>query len=326
MRSTFESNPMRERPWSTNQLLGVGMPLLRTVPDSLYSRKDLIQFIEFTPETVCRVREFDGCLKLELDHGGLFDAKRRAGGLPMVVHGVELSIGSAHGWNQAYVTMLDEVASHWPFVWHSEHLGFQTYVDTAGFTHEVGIPLPLPVGDDVTRIVASRIAELGCRFNRPFLIENAAQYLPGIYSDARSEGCFVSDICGASDCGLLLDLHNLYCNAVNFGFDPREVVDAMPLERVIEIHVAGGSAQDGFWTDAHDGAVPQSVWEILEYIAPRLPNWSALVFEVLDRIATRLPLSLYEEELGHANAIWERYRPKAGPAVRQGGDKPCTMS
>jgi uncharacterized protein len=289
--------------------LGVGLPLLKAVPRDLYTRRELVQFVELSPETLCRERLIAGQHVLQVMDGELLSMKSCAEGLPMVVHGTELSIGSAHGWNESYLSLLSEIERRWPFEWHSEHLGFQTYRDGAGKSNDTGLPLPLPPNRDAVALVATRAAGLVAQYAVPFLLENAAHYLPGLYPSARTEGRFLTDICAKSGCWLLLDLHNLYCNAVNFGFNPRDVVDAMPLERVVEVHVAGGSEQDGFWTDSHDGAVPAPVWELLEHVAPRMPCWRGLVFEVLGPAAARLPLSLFTEELHHANEVWRKYAP-----------------
>jgi uncharacterized protein (UPF0276 family) len=301
----------------SRQPLGVGMPLLKTVPRELYARRELVQFVELAPEMLCRERRDAGGHSFHLEPAELLSAKSCAGELPLVVHGTELSIGSAHGYNRAYPAVLDELQRQWPFVWHSEHLGFQTYLDSQGRVTETGVPLPLPPTPDAIELVASRVVGLWRGYDVPFLLENTAHYLPGLYPQASTEGQFLGEICQAAGCWLLLDLHNLYCNATNFGFDPREVVDAMPLERVIEVHVAGGSECEGFWTDAHDGAVPEPVWELLDYVAPRLPSWRGLVFEVLGPVAARLPLSLLTNELERANAAWRRFQPRGEEALHR---------
>ncbi|HEU4435745.1 MAG TPA: DUF692 family protein, partial [Pyrinomonadaceae bacterium] len=107
-----------------------------------------------------------------------------------------------------------------------------------------------------------------------------------------------------SGCYLLLDLHNLYCNAVNHHFDARDVINTLPLDRVIELHVAGGSWRDGFWMDAHDGRVPEPVWELLEYVLPIAPNVAGVVFELLEDYAVRLGVPAIENELSRAWQIW----------------------
>jgi uncharacterized protein len=113
-------------------------------------------------------------------------------------------------------------------------------------------------------------------------------------------------------CGQLLDLHNLYCNAINHGFDAFAAIDRMDLDRVIEIHVAGGRWQDGYWMDTHDGRVPAPVWELLGYTLPRCPNIAGVVFELLNYYASKMTLDAIADELTRARQIWRRCPPGAG--------------
>jgi hypothetical protein len=107
-------------------------------------------------------------------------------------------------------------------------------------------------------------------------------------------------------CGYLLDLHNLYCNAINHKFDAFAAIDRIKLEQVLEIHVAGGSWLNGFWMDAHDGRVPKGVWELLEYTLPQCPNVAGVVFEILAPYARGLGIEAITEELEHAREVWLR--------------------
>jgi uncharacterized protein (UPF0276 family) len=289
--------------------LGVGLPYIGALPDELY-RPGLLDFVEVTPETLSRTRRNGTAAAIELVPEQVERARKSCGALPIVVHGVELSIGSAAGWNHAYVTMLDEFRARWPFLWHSEHLGFQTIPGGDGAALDVGVPLPLPPTHEAARVVAGRSAALQGRYGVPFALENPAHYLTSLPADPE-----IGDECGllraildASACFQLLDLHNVYCNAVNHGFDAFAAVDRMPLERVLEIHVAGGSWQDGFWMDAHDGRVPEPVWELLEYTLPRTPNAGGVVFEMLEQHAVRLGPDAIAEELTRARRVWSRRR------------------
>jgi hypothetical protein len=125
------------------QPLGIGLPYFSSLSKEIY-RQGLLDFVEITPEGLARQRREGYRQAIELVPDQLKRAREACADLPIVVHGVELSIGSAHGWNEAYIQMLDAFQSSWPFQWHSEHLGFQTFAGTDGTTFEVGVPLPLP--------------------------------------------------------------------------------------------------------------------------------------------------------------------------------------
>jgi len=110
-------------------------------------------------------------------------------------------------------------------------------------------------------------------------------------------------ICEKSGCGMLLDLHNIYCNAFNHGFDAWAAVERLSLERVLEIHVSGGRLQEGFWTDAHEGRVPEPVWLLLEQTLPHCPNVAGVVFEIFPDYALRLGVENIRNELETARSI-----------------------
>jgi len=289
--------------------LGVGFPYMSIVPAELY-RGSVVDFVEITPEVLCRERRSGNEAQLDLVPVHLRHAQATCADLPIVVHGVELSIGSAHGWNEAYLDMLDRFQRIWPFRWHSEHLGFQTIFGEDESSLEIGVPLPLPVTSEAANLVARRCSELRSRYNVPFLLENPAHYLGDLLDDPEigDQIDLMNLVTKESRCGQLLDLHNLYCNAVNQRFDAMAAIDRIELDGVIEIHVAGGSWRDGFWMDAHDGCVPPRVWELLEYVLPRAPNVAGVVFEVLDQYVPQMGVDAIVQELGHARAIWQRSR------------------
>jgi uncharacterized protein len=290
--------------------LGVGLPYFERLPPEVY-RGEAVDFVEVTPETLCHERR-DGALALRPEQ--LSQARETCGALPIVVHGVELSIGSAHGCNTAYLDLLDRFQAEWPFLWHSEHLGFQTIPGGNAHSLNTGVPLPLPPTAEAVELVADRSAAIARRYGVPFLLENAAHYLTGLPADPEvgDDVGLMNAILDRAGCGQLLDLHNVWCNAVNHRHDPFRIIERTRLDRVGEIHVAGGSWQDGFWMDAHDGRVPEPVWDLLEYTLPRTPNVGGVVFEVLDEHLPRLGVDAILEELARARAIWQRCGPPGG--------------
>src|ERR1700730_7190483 len=295
--------------------LGIGFPYIPVLAPELYQAR-VLDFVEIVPETLCREWRDRGS-SIDLVPAQMERAKTICGGLPIVVHGVELSIGSAHGWNAAYLQMLDAFQKLWPFLWHSEHLGFQTFAGQDQMPSNIGVPLPLPFTSEVARLVAERCAEIRRRYEVPFLLENPAYYLADLPCDPDigDEIELMNRISEPGNCGYLLDLHNLYCNAINHKFDAFAAVDRIKLERVLEIHVAGGSWLDGFWMDAHDGRVPERVWELLEYTLPRCPNVAGVVFEILEPYALRLGIEAITEELEHGREVWLRCHATAASSI-----------
>lgn len=294
---------------------GVGLGYTPALPAELY-RPGVIDFVEITPDTLCRMRQdVHGCV-MTIVPEQLAQAQQTCANLPLCVHGVELSIGSAHGMNDAYLAMLDRFQAVWPFAWHSEHLSFQTFRDSGGAVRDTGVPLPLPATEEAAQRVAQRCVEIHRRYGVPFLLENPVHYLPRLPAD-RSIGDdigLMNHIVRAGGCGQLLDLHNLYCNAVNFGLDAFTAIDRMCLDQVGEIHIAGGSWSDGFRVDAHDNAVPAAVWDLLDYALPRCRNAAGVVFEILDEHVARVGADAVAADLARARAAWRSARLQAMPA------------
>jgi uncharacterized protein len=290
------------------KILGIGFSYISTVPADLY-RPGLVDFVEITPEMLCRTRRDGEVLSMELVPDKLERARAVCGELPIVVHGVELSIGSALQWNDAYLDMLDRFQAIWWFHWHSEHLTYQTIPGHDQESLSIGVPLPLPGTAEVVHLVGARAAAIRRRYSVPFLLENPAHFLPTLAHEPEigDEIGLMSAITEYGHCGQLLDLHNLYCNAVNHGFDALAAIDRIKLDRVIEIHVAGGRWEDGYWMDTHDGRVPAPVWELLEYTLPRCPKIAGIVFELLNYYATKMTVDAIAGELTQAREIWRRY-------------------
>jgi uncharacterized protein (UPF0276 family) len=179
--------------------------------------------------------------------------------------------------------------------------------DADGATLEIGVPLPMPPTNEAANVVAERSRAIGRRYGVPFALENPAHYLSGLPtdSDIGDEFGLIDAITTRGACFALLDLHNVYCNAVNHHFDAFHAVDRMPLRRVIELHIAGGAWDGGFWTDAHNGRVTETVWDLLEHTLPKTPHVGGVVFEMLEEHAVRLGADAIAEELVHARKIWQ---------------------
>ncbi len=164
----------------------------------------------------------------------------------------------------------------------SEHFGFLA----AGSFHD-GAPLPVPRTDAALAIGRDRLRRLAEVCGVRVGLENLAfAFGP---DDVRSQGAFLAELLEPSDGFLLLDLHNLYCHAVNFDVDVRDLLDGYPLERVVELHVSGGSWSDGVGgrvrRDTHDDAVPDEVLALLPDVLARCPGTE---FVILERITGTL--------------------------------------
>ncbi len=119
--------------------------------------------------------------------------------------------------------------------------------------------------------------------------------LPGDLTEAQ----FLTEVVEREDCGLLLDLHNVYTNAMNHGYDATEFLAALPLHRVVQIHISGGHDEDGYRMDSHSTPTPEPVWELLRFTASRT-SINAVIIEW----DVQLPaFEVMQREVGRAQAI-----------------------
>lgn len=193
-------------------------------------------------------------------------------------HGVSFSLLSARFTprQQAWLDALATETSRRPYRHISEHLAFSTAGDRVD-----GAPLPCPHSEDLVRVGRERLAALHHAAGVPVGLENLAIALAP--SDVHEEGPLLDAILEPVDGFLLLDLHNLWCRAVNFGLDADALLDAYPLSRVRELHVSGGSWDSGFRRDTHDNVIPVPVLELLKRTLPRCPRLEVVVVERLAR-------------------------------------------
>jgi uncharacterized protein (UPF0276 family) len=233
-------------------VLGVGLGLRRPLLEDTLAATDLLDWLEFTPENYMG----RGGKSLRL----LRCAEDR---YPLISHGVSLSLGSVDPISEAYLADLSDLFAWTNPAWFSDHLCFSS-VDGNYFNDL----MPLPRTRETVRHVASRIKSLQDRFQRPVLIENISQYL-NAPCDEMPDATFIAAILEQADCGLLLDVNNVYVNSVNHAFDAMAFLEALPLERVVQIHVAGHHSFPDGLVDTHGAAVIEPVWDLLRWVLSR---------------------------------------------------------
>ncbi len=176
---------------------------------------------------------------------------------PVIMHGVSLSLGSAHGLNREYLGELKSLADRIRPLWVSDHLCW-TRVDGYN-THDL---LPLPYTEEALDVCAANIALAQDVLERPLLVENPSSYA-AFATSTMTEWQFLAALAERSGCYLLLDVNNVYVSSVNHGFDPSEFLANIPADRVRQIHLAGHSqGPEGMLVDTHDAPVCTAVWQL----------------------------------------------------------------
>jgi hypothetical protein len=200
--------------------------------------------------------------------------------------------------------------------WLSEHLSFNRTRDFAtGFFLP---PRQTPAG---VRTAVASIRALQAAVPVPIAVETGVNYLRP-RPDELADGEFVGQVVDAADCGILLDLHNVFANDRN-GRQPLDAFLAdLPLERVWEVHLAGGMDTDGYWLDAHSGAVPEELWTIAERVIPSLPSLGAIIFEIFPSFVPVVGLDVVREQLIRLRELWGRRAIGPAPAASPRAARP----
>lgn len=202
-------------------------------------------------------------------------------------HGVTMSPFSVEvPRRDAWLARVGEACRRRPYVGVSEHFGFMVAGALDG-----GAPLPVPPGPGSVRVGTAALRRLAAATGTPVGLENLALALGE--ADVHAQGPLLTEVLDAVDGYLVLDLHNLHCQAVNYALDPLALLERYPLARVRCIHVSGGSWSEPhaggharrFRRDTHDDDVPAAVHELLREVLPRCP---ALELVVLERIGDTL--------------------------------------
>lgn len=258
--------------------LGVGV-IATTGLDLVWSEvADLVDVVEVEPQTMWTPRHGpDDETGWEINEPAFHWVESRD--RPTLVHGVGFPVGGCTTPDPAGVALTARCAARLGATHWSEHLSFNQ-VRHAGHDLDAGFLLPPAQTSAGVDAAVEHIVSYQTCSQRPFLIETGVNYLrprPGELAD----GNFIAEIAQRADCGILLDLHNLLANERNGRQPVEDVLDALPLDRVLEIHVAGGFELDGYYLDAHIGGPDLELLSLLASTIPRLPQLRAVVFEAV---------------------------------------------
>ena len=274
--------------------------------------KSDIDYAEVTPETLWRVGE-DRLIEPNGFHRQFLDWKRERG-LSFVAHSVSYCLGSdseiGAQERAKWIARMKRDAELFGFSWLTEHLGASSM---AG--ENLALPVPLPMTATHAAIVRRRLREMQQAVSAVGIENSVFYYLHGSPMD---EPAFIRETLLGADTHLLLDLHNVHTMASNFDFDPLAYVDALPLERVIEIHLAGGTESDPSWLasgdtmrlDSHDSHVPKDVWRLFDAVVDRCPNLRGVTLERMEGTVTAQDVGGIRDEIRRAK---QRIQSGEGP-------------
>lgn len=208
-----------------------------------------------------------------LDTGGrpLWVLDRVAERYPCVLHGVSMSVGSTDALDLEYLKKLKALATRIKAHWISDHL---CWTGVLGMnTHDL---LPMPYTDESLRHTVKRARAISEILERPLVLENPSTYLE-FHASTWKEWDFLSALAEEADCGILLDVNNIYVSSYNHHFDPLEYIRAIPRDRVVQHHLAGHTNKGTHILDTHNDHVIERVWELYRAAYQRFGAVSTLL-------------------------------------------------
>lgn len=189
----------------------------------------------------------------------------------LVPHGVSLSIGSTSELSESYLKKLKALVEKLQAPWFSDHLCWGNHKGKN--FHNL---MPLPYTPEVINYVADRIKQVQNFIGKPFLLENVSSYIE--FTESKlPEWDFIAQIAEKADCGILLDINNVYVSSRNHNFDPLIYLKNIPSERVIQYHMAGHDDKGTYVLDSHDHPVRDEVWALYQQAIPLFGEVSFMI-------------------------------------------------
>lgn len=285
--------------------LGVGLVYWQAL-EPLFSAGDgRISALELEPQTLWEQQHDAASGARYRVNAGLL---QRVAVLPQkkLMHGVGQPLGGSCDDPLDWHTPWQQCVRALQPAWASEHLSFNRFQGEAGIEQTSFLlpPRQTPAG---VAVAARRLHTLRQVSGVPVAFETGVNYLQP-RDDELPDGEFFAQVATAAGSGILLDLHNLWVNERNGRQRMADVLASLPLDRVWELHLAGGALLDGYWLDAHDRLADSALIERAAELLPRLPHLGAIVFEVLPQYVQDLGLDAVSRQVDVLQALW-RQRP-----------------
>lgn len=262
----------------------------------LERRPDALDVLEIEPQTLWLADDpFAGPFR---EFGPAIDM---LAALPQrkLVHSVGMPIGGTRAPHPGQMALIGATARRLGSPWVSEHLSI------AGTPHRAaGFLLPPLQTEEGVALAARNIRRFARGTGSPVAIETGVAYFARKPFE-MPDGAFVARIAEAADCGILLDLHNIWCNERNGRISMDAFLADLPLDRVWEVHLAGGTERDGVWLDSHSGEMPDALAGRAREIVQDLPSLGAINFEIYDTFLSDLEPAVFDRVVDGMRRTWE---------------------
>lgn len=225
-----------------------------------------------------------------------------------LVHSVGMPLGGTRRPNSNQLALVRAAAETLDSPWISEHLS------VAGTPHRAaGFLLPPLQTEEGVAAAAANIRTFNDGVGRPVAVETGTAYIRRKPFEMR-DGAFLARVVREADCGILLDIHNIFCNERNGRILIDDFIADIPLDRVWEVHLAGGGEMDGFYLDAHSGPMAGDIRARAEEVIRHLPNLGAINFEIYDSFLDGISLEAFDDIIADLRDLWNQAGRDAGRA------------
>jgi uncharacterized protein (UPF0276 family) len=267
--------------------LGVGLGFRQPYQSDVFRHRDSIDFLEIIADHFFESStHVDRSLELLSAH------------FPLIPHGLGLSLGSAEGLDTEYLQHFARLVERIQPAYWSEHVSF-----TKAGGIDIGHLTPLPKTRETLRVLRDNIRRAQEVLGLPLILENITETIrfPGEQLD---DAQFLGEVLEENNCGLLLDVTNLYINSVNQRFDPLQFLWRLPARRIVQLHFVGGHWENGQLIDSHSSSTPEEIWQLLHEVVQFAPVRGI----ILERDERLPPLVELLSELDRARNYWNQPR------------------
>jgi uncharacterized protein (UPF0276 family) len=189
----------------------------------------------------------------------------------IVQHGVAMYFGTADRLSREHLNRLKTLVKRTKTPFLSDHLCWGSVDGT--YTHDL---LPMPYTFAAAKKTAANVRQAMDFLEVPICVENVSSYAE-FHASEMTEWQFLTEVVERADCGILLDVNNIYVSSKNHNFDPYDYLNGVPHDRVGQMHIAGHSKYEKYILDTHDHPVLDPVWKMYEYAIQKCGPTSTLL-------------------------------------------------
>lgn len=280
--------------------LGVGIVYVPGLEPLLEPGVDYVDVLEIEPQTLWRYKADEPAPysfpQQTLQHLQTLPQAK-------IVHSVGFAVGGSQRPDKTFCEALINSITQLNAPWASEHLSFTQFQAGQQLAH-AGFMLPSLQTAEGALTAARTISALASQLPVPFAVETTVNYLKPRAQEI-SDGEFVALTVETANCGILLDLHNIWTNERNGRQRVKDFLANIPLDRVWEIHLGGGFEYQGYWLDAHSGSVPPPVLDLAAELIPTLPHLKAVIYEIFPSFLPLYGIDAVGQQLETIRDLWQ---------------------